>query len=603
MKTTPRSAAVVLWILPVLVLLPGRWGLCSDGVAKRVDAKSIPARIRRPVGIVLVNGNSRLLVANRQSGSLSVIDPATRCVLAEYDVGRGLADIAALPDDRHVLAVDPPENSLLLLSAHAETIQVVARVPVSPDPVRIVVSHDGSWCAVASRWSRRLTFYELRDSRLSADEPSLKHIESLDLPFCPREMVASPDGSQLVVADAFGGKLALIDARRRSLESVRSLPAHNIRGLALAADGKTLVVAHQALNPLARSTFDDLHWGLLISNHLRVLQLDAVLNPQTDLLQGSRLFELGDVGKGAADPSGLVVNSTGRLIVALGGVNEVAIAKGPGQPPLRLAVGQRPGAMTVSRDGKVVYIANSLDDTVSIIEIDNGRNSACISLGPAPEMSLADRGERLFFNGRLSHDGWMSCHSCHTDGHTCGLKGDTLSDGSYGAAKKIPSLLGVGSTGPWTWTGSMEKLEDQVRSSVQTTMHAPSPAPIAEQVEAITAYLRTLRPLSPALVSAERAVDAAAIRGRELFLHRKCDACHTPPEYTSPERFDVGLIDEVGNRRFNPPSLRGVSRREPLLHDGRASTLEDLFQRERHPRDTVLTAEEIRDLVTFLRNL
>ena len=120
-----------------------------------------------------------------------------------------------------------------------------------------------------------------------------------------------------MVADAFGGKLAVVDSRKRILESVRSLPAHNIRGMAVATDGKTLVVAHQMLNPLARSSFDDLHWGLLISNHLRVLRIDAVLNPTADLLKGSGLFELGDVGKGAADPTGLVLDSRGDLIIAL----------------------------------------------------------------------------------------------------------------------------------------------------------------------------------------------------------------------------------------------------------------------------------------------
>jgi cytochrome c peroxidase len=218
-------------------------------------------------------------------------------------------------------------------------------------------------------------------------------------------------------------------------------------------------------------------------------------------------------------------------------------------------------------------------------------------------MSCAERGERLFFDARLSHDGWMSCHSCHTDGHTCGLKSDTLGDGSYGAPKRIPSLLGVGTSGPWTWTGTMNRLEDQVRKSIQTTMHSPKPAPTAEQVEALTAYLQSLRPLPPELTGGERAFDTAPLLGRSVFQSKKCDACHAPPEYTSPARFDVGIADEVGNRQFNPPSLRGVSRREPLLHDGRASTLEDLFQRDRHPRDSVLTAQEVRDLVAFLRTL
>jgi len=603
MKTMTTSTAAVLWIALALILLPGQLGVYGDGTPNRVDAKLLTARIRQPMAVVLVDGGRRLMVANWRSGSISVIDPETRRVLDEHDVGCCLVDIVALPDDRHLLAVDQAGHDILLLNGHADEIRVLARVRVNPDPVRIVVSSDGLSCVVASRWSRRLTFLELTRGQSPADDPSLKIIASLDLPFCPRELAASRDGSKLVITDAFGGNLALVDSRRRSLESVRRLPAHNIRGLALADDGNTLVVAHQMLNPLARSTFDDLHWGLLISNHLRVLRLDAVLNPAADLLRGSRLFELGDVGKGAADPSGLVIDSRGDLIVALGGVNEAAITHGPGQPLRRVAVGHRPGAMTVSRDGKVVYIANGLDDTVSVVEIESGRNVASIALGPGLEPSLADRGERLFFDARLSHDGWMSCHSCHTDGHTCGLKSDTLGDGSYGAAKQIPSLLGVGATGPWTWTGSQERLEDQVRTSIQTTMHSPKPAPTAGQVEAVTAYLRSLRPLPPALANRDRAQDAASLRGHKVFQSRKCDACHTPPEYTSPERFDVGLTDEVGNRRFNPPSLRGVNRRTALLHDGRASTLEDLFQRDRHPQDSALTTQEIHDLVAFLRTL
>ena len=65
----------------------------------------------------------------------------------------------------------------------------------------------------------------------------------------------------------------------------------------------------------------------------------------------------------------------------------------------------------------------------------------------------------------------------------------------------------------------------------------------------------------------------------------------------------MGLSDEVGNREFNPPSLRGVSRRDALLHDGRAHSLEEVFQKERHPRGLVLKSQEIADLVAFLKTL
>ena len=79
--------------------------------------------------------------------------------------------------------------------------------------------------------------------------------------------------------------------------------------------------------------------------------------------------------------------------------------------------------------------------------------------------------------------------------------------------------------------------------------------------------------------------------------------CHVAPEYTSPGRYDVGLSDEVGNREFNPPSLRGVSSRDSFLHDGRARSLEEVFQKEKHPRGLTLSPREVTDLVAFLKTL
>ncbi len=59
----------------------------------------------------------------------------------------------------------------------------------------------------------------------------------------------------------------------------------------------------------------------------------------------------------------------------------------------------------------------------------------------------------------------------------------------------------------------------------------------------------------------------------------------------------------MGNREFNPPSLRGVSNRDSFLHDGRARSLEEVFQKERHPRGLVLTPKEVTELVAFLKTL
>jgi cytochrome c peroxidase len=207
----------------------------------------------------------------------------------------------------------------------------------------------------------------------------------------------------------------------------------------------------------------------------------------------------------------------------------------------------------------------------------------------------------LFYDARLSLDGWYSCHSCHTDGHTSGLLSDNLGDGGYGAPKRVLSLLGAGDTGPWAWNGTIPTLESQIRKSIESTMQGRKPRD--EQVAALAAYLRTLTP-PPALDSLRGKTDAAAIeRGRKTFESRGCASCHVPPSYASADSFDVSLKDELGATHFNPPSLRGVSQRGPYFHDNCAATLESVLIEHRHPPGSSLSAEELCDLIAFLNSI
>jgi mono/diheme cytochrome c family protein len=194
----------------------------------------------------------------------------------------------------------------------------------------------------------------------------------------------------------------------------------------------------------------------------------------------------------------------------------------------------------------------------------------------------------------------MSCHSCHTDGHTNGLLNDNLGDGGFGAAKRVLSLLGVAETAPWAWSGNMTSLDDQIRKSVRTTMQGQEPR--AKDVEALAAYLKTLQ--APPPLGKLRGADAAAVeRGREVFRAQECASCHAPPTYTTAGAFDVGRPDKLNNRKFNPPSRRGISQRAPYFHDNSAATLEDVFSQHRHQLLRELSAPELRDLVAFLQSL
>ncbi len=577
-KTTARLAAALLGVACLAADAPIR-------------------RHRQPVALAGSPDGGWIFAANRRAGTVSAIDPKAGKIASEAEVGGEPVDLAALPGGRHLLAVDHAGDALVALSYRDGAVAVESRLGVAPGPAALAVASDGLGCVVASTGSRRLSVIGWGPDRGDGPlDPRL--VRLIGLPFAPRLMAWA--GPKLVVADAFGGRIAVVEPGSGRVESVRSIPGHNIQGLAVSPDGRSLVIAHLTLNRLARSSFEDIHWGTLLNSQLRILNLDAVLTPGTDagLLRGSRLIELGQTGHAAGDPGAVAFDRDGRLAVAISGVGELAHGPITSVHLRRVATGRGASAVLPSPDGKLVYVADAFDDAVSIVDEAAGKRVNTIDLGPHPEPGTVARGERLFRDARLSHDGWMSCQSCHTDGQTNGLTADTLGDGGFGAPKRIPSLLGVGATGPWTWTGSVDRLEDQVRKSIETSMRGRPPT--AGQVDDLAAYLRSLPPPRPPATGAD---DDAIARGRETFRSRKCADCHAAPEFTEAASFDVGLVDESGHRKFNPPSLRGVGDRAPYLHDGRAPSLPDVFLRHRHPRQSGWSYNEVEDLVAYLRTL
>jgi YVTN family beta-propeller protein len=547
--------------------------------------------LRQPVNLILADNDRWLFTANQRSGSVSVVDLTSLRVVREVPVGRRLADLALLPDGSRLLAVDEEANELITIRRHGPSLEVVDRLPVPMAPVSVQVAPDGKRCYVASLWSHRLTIVDLPTA--GADQALITR--SLPLPFAPRKLLLLASRGIVLVTDAFGGKLALVDARTDAIRSLHELPAHNIQGLAV--DGDRLFLTHQHLNSRAITDFDDVHWGNLITNNLRELSLASLTRSQGDPLAGGFVHYLGDVQHGAGDPAGVARAPDGTLVVTLSGVNQAAISTDQGRAWTRLVVGRRPMAVVLSHGGLRAFVANRLDDTISVIDVAAQQARSTIALGPVPELAAADRGERLFYSSRLAHDGWFSCHSCHTEGHTNGQLNDNLSDGSFGTPKRILTLRGVRDTAPYAWLGTMPDLEAQIQKSIQITMQGAKPS--EQDVRDLAAFLRTLS--APPAATEESPTLVAA--GKAIFLAQACGNCHTPPNFTSKRTYEVGLADEAGNSHFNPPSLRGLSQGGPYFHDGRATTLAEVFSRFHHQLKTDISNGELQALLAYLRSL
>jgi YVTN family beta-propeller protein len=579
------------WFLAA-VLVPAV-ALAVAHLQRGAEASPREPRLRRPAALALADDGKLLFVANRRSGTVSVLDTGLSRAVAEVPVGRGLADLTTTPDGRWLLVADEAGHELVVLGREGKDLRVAARLKMPPYPVSVRVSPDGGRCFVASLWARQLAVVDLT----SPSKPGVR--ATIDLPFAPRLQLFLPKAGKLLVADSHGGQLAVIDPDEGKVESVRSLPAHNIRGLALSPSGESVLLAHQILNRLSTTARDDIHWGNLLTNNLRTVSVASLLDAKADPLRGGVLDYLGDVGAGAADPSGLAVRPDGSAVVALGGVGEVAVG-GPASGWRRVPVESRPTAIILSPDGRTAYVANTFADSVSVLDLSASKAARMIRLGERATPAASDRGEELFYDGRLSHDGWLSCHSCHTDGHSNGLLNDNFSDGTFGTPKRVLSLLGVKDTGPWAWDGGMADLKAQIRASVESTMRGRKLS--AAQEDDLAAYLRTLAPPPPP-ARAVRRDPGAAERGQRVFREQACATCHAPPHYTTAKAYDVGLRDEAGKRAFNPPSLRGLSQGRHFLHDSRAVTLRDVFARHRHGLKCDLAGADLDDLLAFLESL
>jgi cytochrome c peroxidase len=566
----------------------------ADGDATGTETPKVPVALAwQPDG--------RLLVALRDARRIIAVDPEGERVVGGWDLPARPFSLA-LASDRATLLVGGTDGEALVVGRDAK---VVRTLEPGKGPTR-VLALPGHEAAIASTWDGSVRIVDWKEGRTLGVHR---------LPFAPGMMVLRPDG-RLIVADAFGGRLAdVVPAKVESIR-VRSFEGVNLRALAISGDGKELLVAHMEQTEPAPVTTANVDRGVVLSSRLsavRLSEFDAE-PPAGETLERRQLILDGPV-HGAADPSALALTPDGsRIVIALGGAHQLLLSDrtagatprdapdllslGHNQRLEVVEVGRTPLAVAISPAGRFAVTADAMSDTLTVVGLAGLERLATIPLGSGRVVRTSvQRGEALFQDGRRSHDRWMSCASCHNLGHTNGLNYDTKGDGDYGAPKNTPSLLGSSATAPYSWTGVFPRLADQVRESLQTSLRGPSPTPA--QVEDLTAYLDSL----PATPPRRPRDDPAARRGADVFQTRGCVSCHKPPHFTIGGLRDVGLEDGVGHRRFNPPSLRGLSWSAPYLHDGRAASLSDLLNIHSPGKTGPLAPQQRDDLVAFLESL
>jgi cytochrome c peroxidase len=587
--------------------------LCLACLAREPSTRK-PEPPRSPADLVLLPGGRRALTANQAADSVSLIDLKAGKVLAEQPCGSKPVALACSPDGKRVAVSNLWSGRITFLTVRGDRLEPAGSLDAGAFPRGLVFAPDGKtlYAAVAGA-----------DEVVAIDPGRRQVLRRWPAPREPRQLALSADGRWLAAASSRSAQVYCWDARTGKLHWARRIEdGFNLAGLCFTPDGKAVVCSHSVRRefPVTRENIDK---GWVIDSRLTRLSLEP------DALPFSWQLALDTRGRAVGDPMGGAFRADGQwFALAASGTHELLLlrtasipwsAGDPGDvidPALldrpdrfrRIPVGGRPMKVVFLGKTAQAVVANYLLDAVQVVDTRGGKVLRSIPLGAPARPSLARQGEALFYDARRSHNQWFSCHTCHVDGHTCGLNFDTLNDDSYGNAKLTPSLRNVARTGPWTWHGWQKDLGAAVEKSLTETMFGPRPT--RQETRALVAFLETLRhpphphphrrhgaPLSP-----------AAERGRALFAGAaRCARCHKGENYTSESNYDVKLeADGSPYRLWNPPSLLGLYDRGPYLHDGRARTLEDLLRRHHTPEmlgGRKLTAGERGDLIEFLLSL
>lgn len=229
---------------------------------------------------------------------------------------------------------------------------------------------------------------------------------------------------------------------------------------------------------------------------------------------------------------------------------------------------------------------------------------------------------------------WISCSSCHPDGLT-----DARVWQNPEGDRRTVNLWGLAHTHPLHWSADRDEVQDfeyTVRGKLMrgrglfdgTLKPRPNFLTLAEldmdlsgkskDLDALAIYTNSFESrLSPHAAGPGKLTPEAE-RGRKLFgaASTGCATCHSGPYYSDSSlkrpfvTHDVGTGDSPREKmggKYDTPTLIGVYRTGPYLHDGRAKTLRDVLTTanpgDKHGKTSHLTPAEVDDVVAFLKSL
>jgi hypothetical protein len=286
----------------------------------------------------------------------------------------------------------------------------------------------------------------------------------------------------------------------------------------------------------------------------------------------------------------------------------------------RIPTGANPKGMALSPDGKLLYVAELLEDKIAVINTESLETVTSIDLGGPQRITVARQGRRLFNNASHTFQNQYCCYTCHPDMHEDGLIYNMAGKDMGRNVTNTMSLRDISETPPYKWNGMNQTVykQDGIRFSTVLTRNEPFSY---NDLDALVSYILTGIHYPPNLMyNPAGELTESQLRGKAIFersvddsskvipVNNRCITCHPAPYYTNKKMAYVNTLSKTDDSiLFDTPHLNNIYASAPYLHDGRAATLEEIWTKfgktDKHGRVNDMTKNELNDLVDYLKSL
>lgn len=625
----------------------------TDSIEPDNAITPLPSTPRRSSTLVFEAGVERLWNVNPDQNTVSLVENGQ--LSAEISVGQTPWSLALRPNSNQLFVVNKGDASVSIINRDRGIVQNIIQLPSDSQPHGLVFSRDGDHYFVV------LEAEAVVEKRLAN---SHQLVTRLPLSGRPRHLSMAHDDSVLLVSnfitppipgenssniDISAGAAEVFSVNPQTLQLQQTIPIGYDNRSISESQGPGLpnylgasAISFDNQRAYLPSKKDNVVAGGL--RQITGLTFDQTVRAGTsiiDLASGQALSRQSIDHDNASMATSAALSGDNRyLLVTLETSRELVIYDlEQGFQVMRLSTGRAPQSVVLSADGRIAYVHNYMDRSVSRFDLtdllssglsQNNIGSTTVRLVSREQLAPDIlKGKQLFYDAaddRLARDNYLSCASCHNDGMDDGRVWDFTHLGE--GLRNTASLKGKGDLmkgGLLHWSGNFDEVQDfemNIRSlaggsglmndsdflvGTRTESLGTPKANVSGDLDALAAYLASLtaRPDSPQIHQGNTLEQAQ--QGQRVFSEKGCSDCHgsdalatiTPQDLT-----DIGTLTAASGQRLSrpltglkPPSLANIWLTPPYLHNGSASNIESAIQAH---NNLSITAMEMEQLVAFL---